>query len=289
MIVDAHHHLDESLLPIQAMVAKMDQAKVDVACLIASPMAPFRLSPVARALASLMTRSMVSPFPRPGRFFYRRSVTPKGTCSILGKQYPLYTVPDNTSIARVLDTYPRRFYGWIFVNPRGSNPIAELDRWSERPGWIGVKAHPFCHRYPVRELDEVARWCQDRGWPLLLHLGADADTGDYRFLPDRHPHLRVIYAHAAVPFYQEAWHDLIGKDSVLIDLSSVIYVDDAVLTRAVRAMGPSRCLWGTDGPYGEIDYRVQIERIHRLILSDSDKDDILGRNLLMLIRDRKDR
>jgi predicted TIM-barrel fold metal-dependent hydrolase len=286
MIVDAHHHLDEHLQPTETLVAEMDRCGVDVACLIASPVASLRLSPAARVLGSLMTRSMASPFPRPGLFFYRRTVTRRGTCSILGKEYPLCAAPDNAPIALALETYPRRFYGWVFVNPRACDPLTELDRWKDRPGWIGVKAHPFWHRYPVRELDEVARWCRDRGWPLLLHLGADPDTGDYRYLPDRHPDLRVVYAHAAVPFYREAWRSLAGKDSVLIDLSSVIYVDDAVLSQAVRTMGPSRCLWGTDGPYGRIDYRAQIERICRLPLSDQDKDHILGENLLGLIRTR---
>ena len=44
--------------------------------------------------------------------------------------------------------HPDRFWGWVFVNPRAADPQAELERWAGEPGWIGVKAHPFWHRWP---------------------------------------------------------------------------------------------------------------------------------------------
>lgn len=91
-----------------------------------------------------------------------------------------------------------------------------------------MKAHPFWHRYAVRMLDDVAAYCTERNWPLLIHLGGDEERGDYRYLPERHPKLKILYAHAGVPFYQQVWEYVREKHNVFIDLSNPVYVDDGV-------------------------------------------------------------
>ncbi len=283
MIIDAHYHLDEPLQPVETLLAGMDASGVERTCLIAPIAISLRLSATAETMARMMTRMLAGRLHPVGLFFYRGTVTSRGTCVVLGRQYPLCTVPDNTAVARVLEAHPKRFYGWVFVNPGAADPVAEIESQANRPGWIGVKAHPFWHRYPVSALDETARWCQEQDWPLLIHLGGDAETGDCRYLPARHSRLKVIYAHAATPFYRKVWEYAAGKDNVMIDVSNTMYVNTSVLSQAVKAMGPGRCIWGTDGPYGHIDRSREIQRIQSLELSEADQQRILGGNLLEII------
>src|SRR5207248_178361 len=91
--------------------------------------------------------------------------------------------------------------------------------------------------------------CQERGKPMLVHLGAGAHRGDFRRLPERFPRLNVIYAHAGIPWYGTLWDDAVRRENVFVDLSSP-YLDKALRHRALRALGASRCLYGSDGPYG---------------------------------------
>ncbi|HYV68334.1 MAG TPA: amidohydrolase family protein, partial [Myxococcales bacterium] len=182
-----------------------------------------------------------------------------------------------------ISAHPDRFVGWLFLNPRAKTPVEEAERRFRHRGWIGVKAHPFWHRYPVAELDDLAALCQERGRPMLVHLGAGARRGDFRRLPERFPRLKVVYAHAGIPWYAELWADALRRDNVFVDLSSP-YLDKALRHRALREMGPSRCLYGSDGPYGYpardggYDHGAILRQIEQAGLSSADLDRVLGRN-----------
>lgn len=284
MIVDAHYHLDEQLQPVESLLAEMDASGVERTCLIGEIAVSLRLTTTAEALAKLMTRMLAGKLHSVGLYFYRGTVTSRDTCVVLGRQYALHPVPDNAAVGRVLEAHPERFYGWVLVNPRAADPIAELESRVGHSGWIGAKAHPFWHRYPISALDETARWCQERSWPLLIHLGGDGQTGDFHYLPARHNRLKILYAHAGVPFYRDLWGFAAGRDNVLIDLSNTMYVTPSLLSQAVRVMGERRCIWGTDGPYGRVSRDKQISRIRNLGISEADQRRILGENLLEIIR-----
>jgi predicted TIM-barrel fold metal-dependent hydrolase len=71
------------------------------------------------------------------------------------------------------------FLGWVFVNPRGGkDQVQVLNKWKNHPGFIGVKAHPFWHRYHPIELLPVAEQLVQIGKPLLIHAGWGSH-GDY--------------------------------------------------------------------------------------------------------------
>ncbi len=146
-----------------------------------------------------------------------------------------------------------------------------------------MKAHPFWHSYPVALLDDVAAFCEEMGLPILVHLGSSREHGDYRFLPERHTKLKIIYAHAAVPLYREIWSYAKNKENIFVDLSNPVYVDEGILPSVIGALGVEKCLHGTDGPYVNATQGRMLERILHLPLSDHDKEQILGRNFLDLI------
>ncbi len=86
-------------------------------------------SPATRELA----RALVSDF------------TLKGEVKILGRPYYIEPDPDNVKVFDAVRRHPGRFLGWVFVNPRGKrDPVLEFERYRDAPGFVGVKAHPFC-------------------------------------------------------------------------------------------------------------------------------------------------
>lgn len=283
MIIDAHYHLDERIEPLDRLIDQMDRHGVDRVALIPSMSDFLELKGIAARAAPILPALLMGVWHRVGLRMYNSSVTSEGKLSLLGTTYPIYASPNNEEVAQALLSHPDRFYGWILVNPVSTDPISELDKWAGKPGWIGVKSHPFWNRYPVSELDDVAAYCEDNNLPLLVHLGGDQKRGDYRFLPDRHPRLKVIYAHAGVPFYREVWKYAKNKDNVFVDLSNPLYVDDRVRAKAARELGAEKCIHGTDGPYLGADQGSMLKKIDRLPLSAAEKDRILGKNLMDII------
>ncbi len=280
MIIDAHYHLEERMVSLDALLAQMDRAGVARVALIAALQDPFETGWLADNGAVLMRKLLTTRLHSLGLHLYRALVTGEGNFSIFGKLYPIYAIPDNGGVARALRAHPDRFYGWIAVNPQTADACAEVEKWAGQPGWIGVKTHLFWHRYSVALLDEVAGYCSAKGLPLLLHLGPNGGGGDFRYLPERHPRLKIMYAHAGVPMYRQLWDYARDKPNVFVDLSCWPYVGKREMLGAVKALGARRCLFGTDGPYLHSNSGQMANAIRELPLPDEDKECILGKNFL---------
>jgi predicted TIM-barrel fold metal-dependent hydrolase len=282
MIIDAHYHLEERMVPLDALLAQVDRSGVGRVALIAALQAPFESGVLAEKAALLVRRFLNSRPHSLGLRLYRTMVTGEGNFSMLGRLYPIYNLPDNENVARAMRVHPDRFYGWIAVNPGAADPCAEVEKWAGQAGWIGVKAHPFWHRYPVTLLDDVADYCGERGLPLLLHLGADEGQDDFRYLPERHPRVKIVFAHAGVPAYGALWEYARAKPNVFVDLSGWTYVGQRERLGAIKALGVRRCLFGTDGPYLHSDFGQMVQAVQELPLPDRDKEYILAGNFLEL-------
>ncbi len=285
MIIDAHYHLEEQFESVKALLEQMQRHKINRVALIPRINEPFHLKGLAKKAGAMLPHMLMGRWRFLGLPLYNSTVTSDGRMSALGTKYILYPKPDNQYVDDVIQAHPDKFYGWIFVNPKAADPLKEVEQWYRRPGWIGVKTHPFWHNYPVAMLDDVAAFCAEKNLPLLMHLGGDQESGDYRYLPERHPKLKIVYAHAAVPYYQEVWKYAKQKENIIVDLSSSVYMYDEILSGVIDALGAERCLYGTDGPYADATQARMLARIQRLSLSDQAREQILGGNFLEMIGD----
>jgi predicted TIM-barrel fold metal-dependent hydrolase len=290
MIIDCHIHYDPEILPLERMLSCMDKNGVEKAALIATMVEPFYLTgKMKKASGDLLRYTLFRVNPL-GQLFYETTVDKKGNFVLLGKKYRISQEPDNAPIAEAVESNPDKLMGWIFINPAaGGDPLAELEKWDSHPGMVGVKAHPFWHRYPISQLDSAASWCKEYGYPLLIHLGSRGGSGDYRRLPEKYPGLKVIYAHAGIPYYRKLWAYIKDKEGVYIDLSSP-YLDQELVRKAVDFLGADKCLYGTDGPYGQqspgedYDYGLIKGWIEALPLSEKDFRKIFSENFEALIK-----
>jgi predicted TIM-barrel fold metal-dependent hydrolase len=264
----------------------MEKHGIDKTALIASMVEPFSLREKSKQMANGLMRSALLRARPLGLMLYQSVLVKEGyfCFSALTRKYRIYDQPDNRAVAEAIERYPDRFLGWIFINPAvDEDAVAKIEEWSANPAMVGVKAHPFWHRYDVALLDPAAAWCREHGYPLLIHLGYKGGSGDYRRLPDKYPGLKVIYAHAGIPYYRALWAYIKDKKDAYVDLSSP-YLDQKLVRMAVDFLGPDKCLYGTDGPYGEqstgedYDYGWIKGRIESLPLSDAEREKIFSGN-----------
>lgn len=122
---------------------------------------------------------------------------------------------------------------------------------------------------------------------MLIHLGFRM-RGDVSEICERFPKLKVISAHAGFPFYDALWRFRDRFPNLYVDLSSP-YIDEELARAAVRAMGPERCLYGTDAPYGfhsedgSYDYGEILRWVDRFPISSGDKERMLGPAFMELL------
>lgn len=284
-VIDAHAHLETRMLDVPAMLARMDARGIDQVALIPCMNDPLPETPAR--LLSVVRRLMRSPCHGLARVVAESTIDDHGDLRLSGKTYEIYPRPDNASVAAVLAAHPARFLGWIFLNPRASVGLHELERWRHVPGFVGVKLHPHWHGWAVEEALPIAERCEELGLPILIHLGF-ARRGDWRVLADACPRLRLIFAHAGIPHYDRMWGAIRDDRRLWLDVSSP-YLDEALVRDAVRAVGPERVLYGTDAPYGFHDADGGYDHgairgwVERLPLPARDVERVLGDNVLAML------
>jgi predicted TIM-barrel fold metal-dependent hydrolase len=287
MIIDCHYHFEQRLLATEELLKKMDKAGVDKVALMGVINEP--IPKPAEFLLNILRFSLTH---KRFRFIAKllgANFTPEGDIKIPAGTFQLYPNPDNDPVFQAVANNPDRFLAWIFVNPRGGkDQLQELNKWKDKPGFIGVKAHPFWHRYPPIELLPIAVPLAEMGKPLLIHAGFDGH-GDYDALLQKVPNLKLILAHAGFPLYSDAWEIIKNNKNVYVDLSQSSYLNEKTTQQTVEHLGVEKCLFGTDGPYGIhgddnlFDYGFIKRRIERLFPEKRIQNRLLGENFLELI------
>ncbi len=248
MTIDCHYHLEPRVQPVDNLIAKMDQNGIEKTALMACMCDPLPHTP--EPLLKLLRVFLVN---RPLRWAAKMlsaRFSDKGEVILPGKNLAIYPDPDNEPVAEALAARPDRFLGWIFVNPCGkNNPIDEFEKYRETDGFIGIKAHPFWHRYAPEKLLPVAEKAAGQGVPLLIHVGF-GDHGDFQPLLRELPELKLILAHSGFPCFKDTWQIILPHKNVMVDLSADAYLNGATTRHVVEFLGVERCLFGSDGPYG---------------------------------------
>ena len=283
MVVDCHAHLDEGVLDVPSALRKMDAAGVTKVGLIPAMNGALpEESGMTDILLSIMRRLMNGPARPLAELVHRGTMVDGGVR--IGKDFvEIFQMPDNDKVARVVEAHPERFFGWIFLNPAADAKVLDtLERYRAIPGMLGVKLHPHWHDYRTEILRPLLRRCEELDLPILIHLGF-RKRGDFRSICSEFPKLRVISAHAGFPFYRDLWRYASECPNLHVDLSSP-YIDEPLARRTVDAMGPERCLYGTDAPYGfhepdgSSDYQEILQWIARMPLRSGEVDAVLAEN-----------
>lgn len=289
-VIDIHAHFEPRMLDLPAMVAKLDATGVDQVALIPAMQDPIteHSELLIKAMRFLLARGHQDLVERLGRRMY----TPAGDLKLRGKVIEIYPMPDNQAVADVIAARPDRFVGWIFLNPAVmDDPVEELERWRQVPGFIGVKLHPFWHRWPIEDALPIARRCEELQLPVLIHLGF-GESGRWQVLVDACPKLRLLFAHAGMPWFGKIWDAIRENPNLHLDVSSP-YLDEKLVRRAVAAVGPERALYGTDAPYGfhddhhSYDYARIKTWVERLPCRSGEIERVLADNARTLIAERR--
>lgn len=285
MIIDCHFHVDETMLTLEKMIEGMDKNDVTKTALIA-PMngTMFELDSIFQQGLQHLFRFLILNVPQIGLGIYDGLVK-DGYLKLYGNSYKIFTKPDNDIVATAIDRFPDRFLGWVAVNPMIHESVEEVELYLNKPGFIGVKAHPFMHEYNIKALDPVAAMCETKGIPMIIHLSSEPDS--YKYLPENYPALKLIYAHAGLPFWKKLWNYVKNQPNVFVDTSSD-YLNPSIVKKAVESLGYRKVLYGCDGPYGmkkfnEYDYLTKKSWVDSLQIPDKQKEYILGKNFLALI------
>jgi uncharacterized protein len=185
----------------------------------------------------------------------------------------------NAEVARIVQSNPRRFYGFAFVNAaKDAGNIFTMVRTAvEQYGFCGIKIH----RYDARISREVCQTARYFGLPVLYDVMGEVTQVD--LIAREYPNVNFIIPHLSS--FADDWKAQMAFLGALeryanihTDLSGVRRFD--LIMEACQRAGAGKILFGSDGPW--IHPATELVKIYALKLPKPAEDLILYKNFIRL-------
>ena len=180
-----------------------------------------------------------------------------------------------------------RFLGFGTVHAAMENITDEVEYIMDN-GLRGLKMHPDSQQFAIDDprLFPVYEAVQGR-IPVILHMGDVrfdySHPSRLRRVLELFPRLQVIAAHfGGYGMYETAFELLHDKDCIFDVSSSMMFMDDGVAEKYIRAFGPERMAFGTDYPLW--DPVKETKRFMELKLTDEEFDQIGHKTVEQLLK-----
>ncbi len=189
----------------------------------------------------------------------------------------------NRAVARLVAADPRRFFGLAYVHAvRDRGRIVKMiGRAVGEYGFVGIKVH----RHDARISQEVCEAARAFALPVLYDVETELKVLDW--LARDYSDLDFIVPHLSS--FAENWRSqaafldrLEAYPNLYTDSSGVRFFD--LLERVVERCGPSKLLFGSDGPW--LHPGLELAKIRALGLPAPAQALVLGGNFLRLIAAR---
>jgi predicted TIM-barrel fold metal-dependent hydrolase len=197
------------------------------------------------------------------------------------KDDPAAALRANEAAAALVDTDPELFILGFTPDPfHVDETLTRMDEWvRERGARIVGEICPYifgCEREGPA-MDMIYEHAIALDVPISNHSSTDEDSAAVGRLAERHPEARIIMAHIGGTWAFRAGIAVAkAHDNVWVDTSGWPMVAGGTMEIALRELGPSKLVFGTDYPLCDIDSWVS--RLERLPISDEERERIAWRN-----------
>jgi len=193
----------------------------------------------------------------------------------------------NDEVLRAVKAYPRRAFGFVYLNPKHRQAsLDELNRCVRDGPMVGVKLWVALHCHEP-ELDPIVARATELKAVILQHtwikitgnLPGESTPMELATLAARHPEATLICAHSggdwevgiqAIRPHPRVYADLAGGDPTA-----------GFTEMAVRELGAERVLYGSDA--GGRSFASQLAKVYGAEIPASARRLILGANLQRIL------
>ena len=168
---------------------------------------------------------------------------------------------DNQVTLKVMEDFPGRFIGCVYVNPFKEDAVSLIERYAGQ-GFSAVKLNPLRHAYCAdgEIVDPVMERAERLGLPVCLHSGHPPYSLPWQIglLAERHPDVRVMMIHMGHGHgvYIDAALKMARKfPNIYLEMSGMPM--PSKIREAYETVGRDRIMFGTDTPFHHPSVELQ--------------------------------
>ena len=187
---------------------------------------------------------------------------------------------DNEVTYQMMQKYPGRIIGCVYVNPLQPESIEAMDAYFEK-GFTAVKLNPLRHAYCADGalLDPVLEKAAKYQVPVCIHSGHPPYSLPWQIglLAERHPDVKIMMIHMGHGHgvYIDAALKMARRyPNIYLEMSGMPM--PTKILEAYETVGQDRIFFGTDAPFHHPT--VEIQKVVTSGLDDAAQQDVFYNN-----------
>lgn len=164
------------------------------------------------------------------------------------------SIEGNEEACKMVENYSDIMF-WAVLNPKLEDSLKQVDALLSHPKCAGIKIHPVCHDYEIRDQGTaIFEFAASHNALVLTHSGdAGSFPEDLLFFAQKYPQTILILAHLGnsvdQSFSRQVWAlKQENTSNLYVDTSSVNSMYAGLIEWAVGELGCERIVFGTDTP-----------------------------------------
>lgn len=168
---------------------------------------------------------------------------------------------DNDITLRMMENYPGRIIGAVYVNPLEQDTVDVLETYLSK-GFEAVKLNPLRHAYCAdsKVVDSVLEKAEAEGIPVCIHSGHPPYSLPWQIglLAERHPDTKIMMIHMGHGHgvYIDAALKMARRfPNIYLEMSGMPM--PSKIREAYETVGHNRIMFGTDTPFHHPSVEIQ--------------------------------
>jgi len=189
-------------------------------------------------------------------------------------------------VVEAVKEFPERFIGFTLVDPKKEDAVENMEKVVTRYNLRGLKLHPTFMAFAADDEElvyPIVQKAEELQIAVMVHSGQSpyATPWQVGLLAMDFPKVPIIMAHMGLDevVYIDAAINMAKRAKNLI-LETTGVTAEAKIAQAVREIGASRVVYGSDMPFHNPE--VEMAKVKGAEISDEDRRLILGGNAARL-------
>lgn len=273
MIIDGHAHAVGEFADVDKLIGTLDRFGVDKVALCPGLKNNTTLGPLPN-----IPISAVKQHPLYGRYFIHPGIRFSYNFVFRDKG------DGNEFVHHLAQRCPDRIIQVYWLDPRQSGHMERLENDFAKWRFKALKLHQACTPFKNDgpEMSQIVEFSREKQLPIFIHLWSNGEARKLVELAKDHPDTSFVLLHLiGLEVVVKYAHEL---RNVYYDISPYSYISEKRVRLAVDALGADHILFGSDTPFDKDSLGQVLHRVRSMNLSDVQKEQILGMNIVRLLK-----